>query len=66
MEVLEPNLINLSISEGRYHQVKRMFGAINNRVVELHREQVGDIVLDEDLECGEWRHLTAQEIESVK
>jgi len=51
----------LTITEGKYHQVKRMFAAIGNRVVGLHREQIGDIKLG-DLAPGEWRSLTAAEI----
>jgi len=66
LEILSPTESLLTIHEGKYHQVKRMFGAINNRVVELHREQVGDITLDEDLEPGEWRYLTDDEVASVK
>ncbi|MFD2229540.1 16S rRNA pseudouridine(516) synthase RsuA [Alkalimarinus sediminis] len=66
LEILAPNEALLTIHEGKYHQVKRMFGAIGNRVVELHREQVGDIALDEDLELGEWRYLTTEEVDSVK
>jgi len=51
----------LTITEGKYHQVKRMFAAVGNRVVGLHREQVGEITLG-DLAPGEWRELTATEI----
>jgi len=51
----------LTITEGKYHQVKRMFAAIGNRVVGLHREQIGGIKLG-DLAPGEWRSLTEQEI----
>ena len=63
VEVLESKLIKLTISEGRYHQVKRMVLAIDNEVVALHREAVGDIELDKALAVGGWRHLTAQEID---
>lgn len=66
LEVLFANEAKLTISEGKYHQVKRMFGAIGNRVVELHREKVGDILLDEELEAGEYRELSDDEISSVK
>ena len=52
----------LTIYEGRYHQVKRMFGALGNWVVQLHRESMGDIVLDSTLAAGEYRALTAEEI----
>lgn len=51
----------LTLYEGRYHQVKRMFGAIGNRVTALHREAVGPLSLGE-LEPGEWRELTESEV----
>ncbi|PTB33650.1 16S rRNA pseudouridine(516) synthase RsuA [Photobacterium phosphoreum] len=54
----------LTITEGKYHQVKRMFAAVGNRVVGLHRERVGTLELDEDLELGQYRPLTAEEIAS--
>lgn len=65
LEVVSENQVRLTISEGRYHQVKRMFAAVGNHVVALHRERIGDIVMDEDLEPGEYRPLTAEEIASV-
>lgn len=52
----------LTISEGRYHQVKRMLAAVGNRVVALHREAVGGIELDPGLPAGAWRPLTDAEI----
>ncbi|OEE65910.1 16S rRNA pseudouridine(516) synthase [Enterovibrio norvegicus FF-33] len=52
----------LTIHEGKYHQVKRMFAAVGNRVVGLHRESVGELVLDDSLEPGQYRALTAEEI----
>ncbi len=52
----------LTISEGRYHQVKRMFAAVNNHVTQLHRKQIGNIVLD--IPEGEYRPLTQDEISS--
>ncbi|PSU26465.1 16S rRNA pseudouridine(516) synthase RsuA [Photobacterium phosphoreum] len=54
----------LTITEGKYHQVKRMFASVGNRVVGLHRERVGTLELDEDLELGQYRPLTAEEIAS--
>ncbi|NQZ26948.1 MAG: pseudouridine synthase [Colwellia sp.] len=51
----------LTITEGKYHQVKRMFAAVGNRVVGLHREQIGQITLG-DLAPGDWRELTEAEI----
>ena len=55
------NEVLLTITEGKYHQVKRMFAAVGNRVVGLHREQIGGIELG-DLAPGEWRELTAEEV----
>jgi 16S rRNA pseudouridine516 synthase len=57
--------VRLTISEGRYHQVKRMFAAVGNHVVGLHRERIGGIRLDDDLAPGEYRALTEDEIASV-
>ncbi|PHM33075.1 16S rRNA pseudouridine(516) synthase RsuA [Xenorhabdus innexi] len=66
LEIIEPQLVRLTISEGRYHQVKRMFAAVGNHVVELHRERIGDIYLDPDLEPGDYRMLTESEIKSIQ
>lgn len=65
LEVVAPSEVLLTITEGKYHQVKRMFAAIGNKVVGLHREQVGNITLDPSLRAGEWRYLTRDEIDSV-
>ncbi|MEN4927838.1 MAG: 16S rRNA pseudouridine(516) synthase RsuA [Erwinia billingiae] len=65
LEVVSECQVRLTISEGRYHQVKRMFAAVGNHVVALHRERIGAIVMDEDLGEGEYRPLTAEEIASV-
>lgn len=65
LDILSENQVRLTISEGRYHQVKRMFAAVGNHVVALHRERIGAIVLDDDLAEGEYRPLTAEEIASV-
>jgi 16S rRNA pseudouridine516 synthase len=56
----------LTITEGKYHQVKRMFAAVGNKVVGLHREKIGEIALDDGLALGQWRYLTEQEVASVK
>lgn len=53
----------LTISEGKYHQVKRMFAAVGNRVVALHRQKIGLINLD--IAEGEYRPLTREEIASI-
>lgn len=65
LEQLEECVVRLTISEGRYHQVKRMFAAVGNRVVALHRERIGEIRMDEDLELGQYRELTEEEINSI-
>lgn len=65
LEVITPTEVRLTISEGRYHQVKRMFAAVGNHVVALHRERIGEIALDPTLEPGEYRPLTEEEIASV-
>lgn len=66
LERLYSNEVRLTISEGKYHQVKRMFAALGNRVTELHRERIGEIILDESLAEGEYRPLTAAEINSIQ
>lgn len=65
LERITDTEVLLTLTEGRYHQVKRMFAALDNRVVALHREQIGDIELDPDLNPGEYRELTNDEITSV-
>jgi len=65
LELLEPTLARLTIYEGRYHQVKRMFHAAGNRVVALHREQIGHLQLNSDLTEGNFRMLTGSEIEGL-
>ncbi|WP_429053879.1 16S rRNA pseudouridine(516) synthase RsuA [Aeromonas veronii] len=62
LEILDECEARLTIHEGKYHQVKRMFASIGNKVVGLHRERVGGLTLDEDLAPGEYRELTAEEI----
>lgn len=57
--------VRIRIREGRYHQIKRMFAAVGNRVIRLHREQVGELTLDSELKPGEFRHLTEMEIRSA-
>ncbi len=62
LELLSETEARLTITEGKYHQVKRMFASVGNRVVGLHRERVGGITLDDDLEPGEYRDLSPEEI----
>jgi len=61
-ELIVSYSLRLSISEGKYHQVKRMLAAVDNKVVELHREKIANIELDSTLESGEYRQLTVAEV----
>lgn len=65
LTILDRRRARLSIVEGRYHQVKRMFGFYDNKVVRLHRERMGELVLDPALLPGQYRALTAKEIQLV-
>ena len=58
--------IELTITEGKFHQVKRMFEAVDKRVIYLKRLSMGSLQLDEDLDLGEYRELTDEELESLK
>lgn len=62
LEILGERKARLTLHEGRYHQIKRMFHRIGNRVTTLHRERIGGIVLPADLKPGEWRELTKDEL----
>tara|TARA_B110000037_G_scaffold166647_1_gene188525 strand:+ start:1360 stop:1863 length:504 start_codon:yes stop_codon:yes gene_type:complete len=65
LEILAERKARLTIYEGRYHQVKRMFYRFENKLVSLHRERMGDIHLDPNLELGQYRPLTPAEIALV-
>jgi len=62
VELLSDHQLRLTISEGRYHQVKRMLAAVGNHVTSLHREQIGQLRLDESLALGEYRELREEEV----
>ncbi|MBD9370714.1 pseudouridine synthase [Xanthomonas sp. XNM01] len=64
MEVLGPRRARVTLHEGRYHQVRRMFAAVGNHVEALHRSRVGGLGLD-DLEEGQWRLLDAADLERL-
>lgn len=57
--------IELTITEGKFHQVKRMFEAVGKKVVYLQRLSMGPLRLDETLELGEYRELTEEELQSL-
>ena len=63
---LENNQARIVLHEGKYHQVKRMFAAVGNEVLALHREAMGSLYLDEGLNPGECRELTEDEIKKLK
>ena len=62
LELLENNQARLTITEGKYHQVKRMFAAVDNHVVSLHRERIGPISMPEELTVGQVKKLTEEEV----
>ena len=66
VKVLEDKEIELTITEGKFHQVKRMLKAVDNEVVYLKRLSMGCLKLDETLKLGEYRELTEMEIGHVK
>lgn len=65
VEMLDDKSLLLSISEGKFHQVKKMMNYCNNEVLYLRREKIGNLVLDENLQLGEYRELTTEELESI-
>ena len=65
LQLVHEQAARLTISEGKYHQVKRMFAFTGNKVELLHREAIGAITLDDSLEPGEYRELTEQEVRSL-
>ena len=66
VRVLSPELIELTISEGMYHQVKRMLKTVGNEVTSLKRLSIGAVRLDDNLKEGEYRRLTEEEIKLLK
>ncbi len=62
MEALGEKYGEITLHEGKYHQIKRMFGAVGNKITALKRLSFGDILLDERLEEGAWRYLTDDEV----
>ena len=56
----------ITLKEGKYHQIKRMLGALNNKIIYLERITFGPLKLDQGLARGEGRFLTEEEIENLK
>ena len=65
VEEISKRKIYLTISEGKFHQVKRMLEYVGNEVVELKRVSIGNLSLDEKLELGEYREITNTELEEI-
>ncbi|MDX8381954.1 MAG: 16S rRNA pseudouridine(516) synthase [Ghiorsea sp.] len=63
LHIVDSYNVLLALTEGRFHQVKRMFSAIGNKVKSLHRQQIGSLELD--VEMGHWRSLTSAEVEGL-
>lgn len=64
-EAMAEHHLRLTLTEGKYHQVKRMVAAVGNRVEALHRSRIGDLTLPDNLAPGGWRWLTADEVLSL-
>jgi 16S rRNA pseudouridine516 synthase len=65
LQRLDATHARITVTEGRYHQVRRMFAALGNRVLALHRERIGGLFLDEALYAGQWRVLSPAERAAV-
>lgn len=65
LEVIGEKIVHLYITEGRYHQVRRMFAAVGNHVTELHRVRIGGLELPETLESGEFLFLNEQDLAKI-
>ena len=65
LEVLGEREAILTLHEGRYHQVRRMFAAVGNHVTALHRRSIGGLGLPEGLAPGQWRELNQSDVETI-
>ena len=65
VEEISKRKIYLTISEGKFHQVKRMMEYVGNEVVELKRISIGNLNLDEELKLGGYREITNSELEKI-
>jgi len=66
LERITGKRVRITIQEGKYHQVKRMFASVGCRVLKLHRESIGPIKLDSELAPGEFRELFPREVKGVE
>ena len=58
--------LRLTLTEGKYHQVKRMLAAVGNRVEGLHRSRIGELSLPDDLQPGQWRWLRSEDLQKLR
>jgi 16S rRNA pseudouridine516 synthase len=65
-EITGEHELRLTITEGKYHQVKRMVAAVGNRVERLHRSRIGGLSLPPDLAPGQWRWLSSEDLASLR
>lgn len=65
LEVLGEREARLTVTEGRYHMVRRMFAALGNHVIALHRDRIGALILPPGLQPGDWRILTPEDVAQV-
>ncbi len=65
-EAIGERHLRLTLTEGKYHQVKRMLAAVSNRVEALHRSQIGGLRLPDDLPAGQWRWLSAADLAQIQ
>jgi 16S rRNA pseudouridine516 synthase len=61
-DIVDTHQLHLTLTQGKYHQVKRMLAAVGNRVEGLHRSRIGQLQLPPDLAPGQWRWLNAVEL----
>ena len=66
LEIISKNTGLVTLTEGRYHQIKRMFGCYKAKVIELQRIAIGNLILPNDLNIGECRELTEEELKKIK
>ncbi len=64
-EATDSHALQLTLTEGKYHQVKRMLAAVGNRVTGLHRSRIGPLVIPPDLPPGEWKWLTREQVSAI-
>lgn len=65
LEIVAPQTGRVTVHEGKFHQIKRMFSAVGREVTALHRETFGSLTLDPALPQGQWRELTADELAAL-